>query len=188
MNPPTTSNFGGAWESMIRLVRKALTHSIHRHVLTDESLRTIFCEAEYIVNSGPLTASPDDPTPLTPNQLLTLKVSESRIVQFDERDQFSTKRWKLVQVIAQNFRKRWKQEYLNELQIRQKWCHTAQNLAPGDIVLIEDPAAPRTHLPVATVAEVRRSSDGLVRSATVKNAYSTLVRPVNKLVKLFTPK
>ena len=53
-NPPTPSNFGGTWEAMIRLVRKVLSHSINRQVLTDEALRTLFCEAEQIVNSRPL--------------------------------------------------------------------------------------------------------------------------------------
>ena len=175
---------------MIRLVRKVLTHSIHRHVLTDECLRTLFCEAESIVNSRPLTATSGDPgdrIPLTPNPILTSKGGEPQIILFNERDQFSTKHWKVVQLIAQDFWSRWKKEYLGELQKRQKWCLDQPSLVQGDIVLIDDPTTPRTHWPVATVTAVKHSADGRVRSVTVRNAYTTLDRPVNKIVKLFTP-
>ena len=190
LNPPAASNFGGCWEAMIRLVRKVLTHSINRQVLTDEISRTLFCEAEFVVNSRPLTTPSDDmrdATPLTPNQILTLKGSEPCIADFDESDSYSRKRWKQVQYLAQQFWQRWTKEYVSDLQRRQKWSHTSANLAEGDIVLVADPASPRSSWPLAKVVKVKKSADGLVRSATVQSAHWTLVRPINKMVKLFTP-
>ena len=190
VNPPSASNFGGSWEVMIKLVRKVLTHTIHRQVLTDESLRTIFCEAEYVVNSRPLTvpsSDAKDAKPLTPNQVLHLKEAEPEIMPFDDADSYSKRRWKQNQVLAQSFWRRWSQEYVKDLQHRQKWPETSQNLKTDDVVLVVDPASPRPHWPIARVVDVKHSSDGLIRSATVKSAYWTLVRPVNKIVKLFSP-
>ena len=70
---------GGVWERLIRTVRLVLSGLLEDHVtqLDDEALRTLFTEAENIVNSRPLTtqslSDPDAPEPITPNHLLTLK-------------------------------------------------------------------------------------------------------------------
>ena len=54
-NPLTASHMGGAWERMIRSVRRALSSLTNDHVLTDEQLETFLLEAESVVNSCPLT-------------------------------------------------------------------------------------------------------------------------------------
>lgn len=53
-DPPTASHHGGAWESMIRLVRKVLISVLHQQSLTDEALVTVLCEAEAILNDRPI--------------------------------------------------------------------------------------------------------------------------------------
>ena len=79
MNVPSASHMGGIWERLIRTVRSVLSGLLEDHArqLDDESLRTLFIEAENIVNSRPLTidnlSDPDAPEPITPNHLLTLK-------------------------------------------------------------------------------------------------------------------
>ena len=83
MNVPSASHMGGMWERLIRTVRSVLSGLLEDHAqqLDDESLRTLFTEAENIVNSRPLTidnlSDPDAPKPITPNHLLTL---ESKVV------------------------------------------------------------------------------------------------------------
>ncbi|XP_022784654.1 uncharacterized protein LOC111325167 [Stylophora pistillata] len=73
MNVPAASHMGGAWERQIRSVRNVLSSLLQDNGkrLDDESLRTLMCEAEAIVNSRPLTvnqlADPDSTSPLTPN-------------------------------------------------------------------------------------------------------------------------
>ena len=85
-NPATASNFGGVWERQTRSVRNVMTALMkqHGHSLNDESLRTLLCEAEAVVNSRPLTietlSDPLSPLPLSLSTLLTLssrKVSAS---------------------------------------------------------------------------------------------------------------
>ena len=73
-NPPSASHFGGVWERLIRSVRKIL-YSLLRDQpghLNEESLTTLFCEVEAILNNRPITKLSDDPhdlDALTPNHL-----------------------------------------------------------------------------------------------------------------------
>ena len=63
----------------------------HGHSLKDESLRTLLCEAEAVVNSRPLTTEtlsyPPSPLPLSPSTLLTGKTKLNFPLQesFNER-------------------------------------------------------------------------------------------------------
>ena len=66
---------GGLWERLIRTVRSVLSGLLEDHAqqLDDEALRTLFTEAENIVNSRRLTidnlSDPEAPEPITPNHL-----------------------------------------------------------------------------------------------------------------------
>ena len=79
MNVVAASHMGGVWERQIRAVRYVLFSLLANNgsQLDEESLRTLMCRVESIVNSRPLTinqlADPDSPVPLTPNHLLTIK-------------------------------------------------------------------------------------------------------------------
>lgn len=56
-NSPTGSHFRGVWEIIIRSIRKVLFSLLHeRNVrLDDESVQTLFCEVEEILNCRHLT-------------------------------------------------------------------------------------------------------------------------------------
>lgn len=165
-NPPTASHHGGAWESMIKLIRKVLTSVLHQQTLTDEVLVTVLCEAEAILNDRPLTKVSqdlDDLEPLTPNHLLTLK---RRPVfppgLFDHKDQYARRRWKQAQYISDLFWKRWAKEYLATLQERQKWNEVKRNLRKGAIVLIVDSTAPRNSWLIGRVIQTFPDKAGVV--------------------------
>ncbi|XP_043196375.1 uncharacterized protein LOC122367397 [Amphibalanus amphitrite] len=75
-NPPGSSHFGGAWERLIRSVRKILGALLREQTFNDETLYTFLCEAESIMNNRPLipvTSDPRDQLPLTPNHMLQLR-------------------------------------------------------------------------------------------------------------------
>ena len=141
-NPPTASNHGGAWERMIRSTRKILGSLVKEQTLDDESLQTLMCEAESIINGRPLTTISDDPKdlePLTPNHLLLLRQEGSLPPGIFKKDQlYSRRRWPQVQYLANVFWLRWKREYLPLLQQRQKWLRPRRNLSVGDCVIIVD--------------------------------------------------
>ena len=167
------------------------------------------CETEAIVNSRPLTVtnlgSPTDAEPLTPNHLLTMK---SRILlpppgEF-RADQYLVKRWRRVQYLVNQFLSRWRKEFLNTLQERQKWSNPRRNmrvgdimLIKGDIVLIKDDNTPRNLWRKARVDEAYMDDDGLVRKVRLtvadpllnehgkRNRVPTILqRPIQKLVVL----
>ncbi|KAK3736769.1 hypothetical protein QZH41_020665, partial [Actinostola sp. cb2023] len=195
-----------AWECQIRTVRNVLSSLLQDNgaQLDDESLRTLMCEAEAIVNSRPLTVDqltdPESSGPLTPNHLLTMK---SRVLlappgSFQSADLYCTRRWRRVQHLVNEFWSRWRKEYLVSLQQRQKWIYSRRNLQVDDIVIIKDDNAARNCWQLARVSATYPSLDGLVRKVQVALADSCcldkdgkrsaplryLERPVKKLVLL----
>ena len=191
-NVPHASSMGGVWERMIRSARTALTALIttHGHTMDDELFRTLLTEAEAIVNSRPLTyvsSAPDDtPTPLSPNQLLTLK---SRVAtpypgSFSPVDLYVRQRWRRVQFLANQFWTRWRREFLPTLQERQKWLNKRPNLQPGDVVAVIDDAEPRPRWPLGRIVEVYPGADGLVRKVCIRIGSSRFDRPVSRVILL----
>ncbi|XP_068671120.1 uncharacterized protein [Montipora foliosa] len=72
---PYGSHFGGIWERCIRTIRKILQSLLREQITDDESLPTLMCEVESILNSRPILAISSDPCDLdalTPNHLLLL--------------------------------------------------------------------------------------------------------------------
>ena len=190
-NPPAASHMGGVWERHIRTVRRILATLLREHAgrLDDESLHTLMCEVESIVNSRPLTvisSDVEDPLPLSPSQILTMKTS---IVlpppgQFQRNDVYMRRRWRRVQYLCNLFWSRWKREYLPTLQQRPKWNQTKRNLEVNDIVLIKDENESRNDWLMGIIVKVEPDAKGFVRSAVVKTKTSELRRPVHKLVLL----
>lgn len=184
-NPPYAAHFGGAWERLIRMVKKVLLSIIHQQTVDDEMLQTALCEVECILNDRPLTTASSDPkdlAPLTPNHLLQLK-SESLPPPglFSKKDSYSRKRWKQVQYLTDLFWRRWTMEYLSLMQQRQKWTHPERNFRVNDIVVLVDPAAPRNSWPLGRVIKILPGPKGLVRSVLVQTKTNILQRPISKL-------
>ena len=188
-NPPQASHMGGIWERLIRTVRKVFTSLLMDTTqrLTDEVLRTLFCEVESIINSRPLTKVSSDATdlsPLTPNHLLLLQHGpDPPSGSFSSGDMFR-RRWKYIQHLANQFWRRWMREYIPELQKRQKWSKDKRNVQVNDVVLLCDESTPRGLWPMGIVVEAKEGRDGLVRSLRVKTKSTILTRPITKVVLL----
>ena len=183
-NPPEASHQGGIWERMIRSVRKILGALLKEQLVNDETLSTLLCEVERILNDRPLTSlsdHPDDPEPLTPSKLLLLRPNSCIPPDvFKGHDKYS-KRWRQAQCLADSFWKRWMKEYLPALQTRQKWSVSRRNFAVGDLVLVVDDKTPRGRWPMGLIEEVFPDSNGYVRSVKVKTATSVYRRDIRKL-------
>lgn len=176
-NPPAASHQGRVWERCIRTIRKVLND--------DESLNTLMCEIEAIVNSRPITKVSDDPRdqmPLTPNHLLLLRSGPQLPQGASTDDKYSRRRWRQVQHLADAFWRRWTREYLPQLQERHKWTNQHRNLAIDDVVLVVDDKCSRSSWPLGRILEIHKNAkDGCVRSVKVKSSTSTLVRPITKI-------
>jgi len=184
-NPPAGSHHGGAWERLIRSVRKVLNSTLKVQNLDEESLYTVFCEIEAIINSRPITKAsmdPNDLEALTPNHLLLLKTSPTLPPGvFEPSDIYAQRRWKQVQYMSNLFWKRWVKEYLPQLQERQKWIGVKRNLTVGDLVIIMDSTAPRNSWPVGRVIQSFPDRRGFVRQVRIKTRSSCLDRPITKV-------
>ena len=183
-NPPYGSHMGGVWERQIRTVRSILVNLSNLQSLDDDSLMTLFCIVEGIVNGRPLTKLSDDPTdplPLTPNDLLILHSGPSLPPgKFVARDAFK-RRWRQVQYLADVFWSRWTKDYLPQLQQRRKWTECDRNFKCGDLVLVLQENTPRYQWPLGVVREVHPGPDGLVRSVKVQMKSGLYTRPIHKL-------
>ncbi|XP_070183260.1 uncharacterized protein [Littorina saxatilis] len=177
-NPPSSSHMGGVWERQIRTVRNVLSGLLLQSStsLNTSSFRTLLYEVMAIVNSRPLSTenleSSDCPLPLTPNHILTLK-SDPILAPpgtFLSEDLYTSKRWRRVQLLADQFWKRWRKEYVATLQPRRVWSRQQRNVSVGDVVLLQDENASRADWKLGRVLDVYPSADGLVRSMQVSLA------------------
>lgn len=194
-NTPHSSHMNGAWERMIGLARRILESLLcdSKH-LTHEVLCTLMAEVMCIINSRPITADFDDPTTptiLSPNMLLTHKENSDIEPRKDlgVKDMYRSQ-WRHVQLLADQFWKRWKSQYLQNLQTRQKWQREHTNVKTGDVVLLVDDNLPRIQWQVGVIDEVYPSSDNLVRKVSVRvikdGSHVCYMRPIAKLVHLFS--
>ncbi len=185
-NPPAASHFGGVWERLIRSVRKILYSLLKQRLCTlnDESLPLLLCEVKAILNGRPITKVSEDPSdlePLTPNHLLLLRTEPlAPTGPFTEHDCYSSRHWKQIQFLADQFWIRWVKEYLPLLQVRPKWHDSSQNVNVGDVVLVVD-NVPRNSYSLTRVVRVFPDKHDVVRSAEVKAKSTVLHRPINKL-------
>lgn len=162
--------------------------------LTHEVLVTLMAEISAVMNSRPIAAistDPDDPSILAPSSLLTQKVGTppDDIPQFGIKDIYKSQ-WQRVQVMADEFWKKWQKEYLTGLQTRRKWATDQPNLKTGDIVLLREYDSGRNSWPTAMVKQTFPGADGRVREVEVRlcrgEKVVTYVRPVHELVPLIT--
>ena len=195
MNPPKASHFGGIWERQIKSIKSILNTcflQMGSRVLTRDDLNTFLQECACILNNTPLweySNDPNDPRPLTPAMLLNLRSDPpSSVNVYTERDflAYGSKRWRRIQFLSDQFWSRWKVDYLQSLQRRNKWHSEKRSLKVGDIVLLKD-SSKRYQWPIAKVLSVKKSKDGLVRSADVvtssrnSNGTKLFSRPISEL-------
>ena len=186
-NPPGASHMGGVWERQIQSARNILAALLKTHgqSLNDEGLRTLVAETEAIINSRPLTVESlsdvNSEIPLSPSNLLTMK---SDVIMpppgvFNRPDLYSRRRWRRVQHIAGEFWSRWRKEFLQSLQARQKWNISKRNFQVGNVVLLKEDIG-RNKWPMARNVSTEPDSCGIVRSAQLK-----VIDISNKNIKLF---
>lgn len=92
--------------------------------------------------------------------------------------------WQHISKVRQDFWKRWHLEYLNELQMRNKWNSGGMIVQPGTVALIKDKLLPCLQWHLGRVIKVQTGTDGIVRVAWVKTASGEIKRNVTMLCPL----
>ena len=169
-NPPAVSHMGGIWEHQIRSARAILNSLLqtHGHSLDEESLQTLMTETEAIINSRPLTVETindgQSPMPISPNNILTMK---TKVVMpppgvFQKPDLYCRSRWRRIQHLSNEFWSRWRKEFIQTLQERQKWVKMSRNFYIGDIVLLKTDLMTGNHWPLCKVIGTNSDDKGVV--------------------------
>nr|XP_037876984.1 uncharacterized protein LOC119630712 [Bombyx mori] len=188
--PPGAPFMGGALERMVRAVKAALSATEQPRHPTPEIFHTLLAEAEFTVNSRPLThvsVSADDPDPLTPNHFLLGGPARVPVPgKFDDADLIGRAHWRAAQRLADVFWSRWLREYLPDLQNRREPHSRGPALKIGDVVIIADGTLPRNTWPRGIIQEVYPGADGITRVVDVRTAGGILRRPAKKIIVLPT--
>ena len=187
-NAPGASHHGGVWERMIRSVRKIMQSLMNEQSFTDETLHTLLCEVECIINNRPLvpvSADPKDELPITPNHILHLRSVNLLDGDSNDTDMCGPKRWKQAAYLAERFWRRWREEYLPLLQERTRvTTRSRANMKTGDVVLLVDHTVPRGVWPLGRIEEAFLGADGRVRTVRVRVRGTNYIRPITKVVKI----
>lgn len=164
---------GGAWERLIQSVKKCLDFVLNEETPSESVLRNALVEAEYWINSRPLTHVPvdhEDAMPLTPNAALFgdegSQLSTTMGI-FDNASQYSTKASRRARHLVDKFLSRWVSEYLPSLMRREKWNRPAEPVKEDDIAILIDPSQPKKCWSKCRIVKVHPGTDGHIRSVDV---------------------
>ena len=157
-------------------------------LLTFENLNRLTILIESVLNSRPLTpisSDPNDLLVLTPGHFLIGDALISFRKQ-DFRDNPSNRlsSWQHIQRVKQHFWRRLHREYLNELNIRNKWSKGSHGIREGTIVILSEDNVPPIQWPLGRIIKIQPGADGIIRTATVRTATSTLDRSIKRMVPL----
>lgn len=197
--------WGGAFERMVRSVKRCLRKMVSRSRLTLDELCTALVEVEAIINSRPLSyiSSTDLEEPVTPSHLLVgrrlLSLPDHLGFTIDPEDtEFSVgstssqlnQRVKKLNGVLNYFWNRWRDEYLIELRETHRQAHRSRaqpsSVLVGDMVIVHDDSLPRGFWRVGKIEKTIPGRDGKVRGATVRLSSGTgvLRRPIQLLYPL----
>lgn len=181
--PPHAPHMGGLWEAAVKSMKTHLRKVASNVKFTFEEFSTLLVRIESILNSRPLSPISEDPTtlvPLTPGHLLRGGALIATPEEYSDNLSLIN-RWQRLKALQIHFAKRWKNEYICELQRRYKWKVVQQNLKPDDFVIVKEDNIPPHEWCLGRVVNVFKSKDSHVRAAEIRTQNGILTRPLVKL-------
>ena len=181
--------WGGQFERLIGLFKRAFYKAIGNNMLSWEELSEVVLDVEVALNNRPLSYIEDDvelPV-LTPRSTLNINPSalpELRPHHIDNRD--LRKRAKFLIKCKESVWIRWSREYVKSLRERHVNGGGKQTITPrrGTAVIIKDKNKNRNTWKLGVVRETFKGKDGIVRGARLKTANGELERPIQHLYPL----
>ncbi|XP_065370999.1 uncharacterized protein LOC135963153 [Calliphora vicina] len=189
-NPASAPHMGGLWESGVKSFKHHFRRIAGGLKYTFEEFSTLLARIESCLNSRPLcplSENVDCLDCLTPGHFLTggplLAPPEVEVL---EAPISILNRWQRVKALNQRLCARWKDEYLKDLQKRNKWKYVRKDMQIGDMVVIREDNLPTNEWRLGRVDKLNIGKDGHVRVVELRTARGSIVRPVVKLVVLPT--
>ncbi|XP_075163012.1 uncharacterized protein LOC142235634 [Haematobia irritans] len=181
--PPHAPHMGGLWEAAVKSMKTHLKKVASNVKFTFEEFSTLLIRIESILNSRPLSPISEDPTdliPLTPGHFL--RGAALIAIPEEYSDELTLiNRWQRLRTLQVQFAKRWKTEYICDLQRRYKWKTTQQNLKINDFVIVKEDNLPPNEWCLGRVVRVFKGADSNVRVAEVRTQNGLITRPLVKL-------
>lgn len=181
--PPHAPHMGGLWEAGVKSMKSHMRKTAGNIKFTFEEFTTLLVRIESVLNSRPLSPISEDPSeliPLTPGHLL--KGAPLVAVPECYSDNLSLiNRWQKLKILQIHFAKRWKNEYISDMQRRYKWKTAQANLKKDDFVVVKDDLLPPTEWRLGRVERVFMGSDSRVRVAEIRTQNGLVTRPLTKL-------
>jgi hypothetical protein len=183
--PPRAPNFGGLWEAAIKAFKYHFKRVVSGANLNYEEFLTVITQIEGILNSrplSPLSSNEDDFGALTPAHFLIGRsmnaIPEPDLTNVSDN---RLKNWQKVPKFVQILRRKWRHNYLNELQQRSKWRWEKNNIKVGELVLLVEDNLPTHKWALGRIIDVYFGNDNKVRVVLVKTQQDTFKRSVSKI-------
>lgn len=183
--PAKSPNFGGLWEAAVKSVKWHLRRVVGKNVLCPDELLTVVTQIEACLNSRPITPVSNDHRDLealTPGHFLIQRpltaIPEPSLAEIPDN---RLSKWQRVQQFSQAIWKRWSNDYLSDLQNRNKWTSRRDNLHVGTMVLLKEDNLPPLKWSLGRVTDIHPGADGQIRVVTVQTQHGSYKRGVQKI-------
>ena len=181
--------WGGQFERLIGLVKRALHKTIGGGLLTWNELHDVILDIEMALNNRPLSYVEDDPQlpVLTPNSLLFGQPNLLPELEYHHLEiPDLRKRAKYLKRCKDMMWQRWTDEYLRGLREQHRLKHAGKPsvTAVGDVVLIKEDERNRGKWKIGIVDQLIAGRDGVVRAAKLRAGNSHLERALQQLYPL----
>ncbi|GFS29183.1 DUF5641 domain-containing protein [Nephila pilipes] len=142
-------------------------------------MTTILCDVETVINSQPLIYLSEDPSDFEPS-LFIQNIKIVVVPDMDKLDKINlTKRWRYHQLLREQFRKTFRNEFLGLLEpLKRKFVRPIEI---NDIVFVGQDNLKRSDWQICRVIDIYPGKDNQVRVIIVKTKAGELTRPVKKL-------
>ena len=185
-NPSRAPWWGGQFERLVGVVKKAFYKALGRAFLTFDELAEVVLDLEVAVSNRPLSYVEDDvelPV-LTPT---TMMYGQSNLLPEEDVDVVEDadlrKRARYIRRCKDILWSRWTTEYIRSLRERHNLKHKTKELTlkVGDVVLIQSEERNRGKWNIGIVVKLIKGRDGVVRVARLRAGKSYLERAIQHL-------
>ena len=191
--------WGGLWERLIGLTKRALSKATGRALLTMDELKDTMLDVESFMNNRPLAYLGEEieQPVLTPNILLKGPETQSQFVtpdldniHYEEENKVVTKRLQYLETIRSVLKKRWQNEYLKALQERhQRNLGSSQPIpTPNSVVMYSDENVVKPKWTLGRVLNHIVGKDGVIRGLVIKSVKGyEIQRPLQLIIPFEIP-
>lgn len=183
----------GICEHLVQTVKRPMRKLLGSAKLTFTELNVLLKEVEAVVNNRPLSSrigtEPEELHPITPAELCIgrrLDMIPDGPPIAEAVNDFQC-HWCRRRNLLNGYWRHWRQDYLLNLQPRQKWIDRHPDVKIDQVVLVHDDNMSRGDWRIARVKDVHvNPNDNLIRSVTLQTAKGVIKRPIQRLSLLET--